>query len=70
MVSEPRDRRLRLKAQPIEPLEYMHKFSLKLPVIHYLPLFIEFLFLDTKLSLSFIATLVVHYNALYIQCIL
>jgi hypothetical protein len=37
MVFEPR---LRLKAQPIEPA---NKISLEFPVIHYLPLFLEFL---------------------------
>jgi hypothetical protein len=37
--------RLRLKAQPIEPV---YKISLEFPVIHYLPLFLEFLLLDTK----------------------
>jgi hypothetical protein len=37
MVFEPR---LRLKAQPIEPV---NKISLEFPVIHYLPLFLEFL---------------------------
>jgi hypothetical protein len=31
--------RLRLKAQPIEPV---YKISLEFPVIYYLPLFLEF----------------------------
>jgi hypothetical protein len=52
MVSEHRLRRLRprlrLKAQPIEPEKPVHKIFLKFPVIHYLPLFLKFLFLETK----------------------
>jgi hypothetical protein len=41
MVFEPR---LRLWAQPIEPV---YKILLEFLVIHYLPLFLEFLPLDT-----------------------
>jgi hypothetical protein len=62
MVFEPRlgtlrlrlagfERRLRLKAQPIEPEESVHKISLEIPVIQYLPLFLKFYYRIQKLSL-------------------
>ncbi len=44
--------RLRLKAQPIEPEEPLHKISLKIPVIQYLPLFLKLLPLDTKIKFN------------------
>jgi hypothetical protein len=53
--------RLRLKAQPIETEEPVHKILLEFPAIHYLPLFLKILLLDTKTKQSFIATLVMHY---------
>jgi hypothetical protein len=46
MVFEPR---LRLKAQPIEPV---HKISLEMPVIQSLPLFVKLLLLDTKIKFN------------------
>ncbi len=60
MVFEPRLRlagfeprlRLRLKAQPIEPEEPVHKISLEMPVIQYLPLFLKLLLLDTKIKFN------------------
>jgi hypothetical protein len=63
MVFEPRLRRLRLrlagfeprlrlKAQPIEPEESVHKNSLEMPVIQYLPLFVKLLQLDTKIKFN------------------
>jgi hypothetical protein len=59
MVFEPRlgrlrlrlagfESRLRLKAQPIEPV---HKIPLEIPVIRYLPLFLKFYYWIQKLSL-------------------
>ncbi len=64
MVFEPRlgtlrlrlagfERRLRLKAQPIEPEESVHKISLEIPVIQYLPLFLKLLLLDTKIKFNY-----------------
>jgi hypothetical protein len=57
MVFEPRlgrlRLRLRLKAQPIEPEEPVHKISLEIPVIQYLPLFLKLLLLDTKIKLNY-----------------
>jgi hypothetical protein len=44
--------RLRLKAQPIEPEEPVHKISLEMPVIQYLPLFVKLLLLDTKIKFN------------------
>jgi hypothetical protein len=60
MVFEPRLRlsgfepmlKLKLKAQPIEPEEPIHKISLEIPVIQYLPLFLRFLLLDTKIKFN------------------
>jgi hypothetical protein len=58
MVFEPRLRlsgyepKLRLKAQPIEPEEPVQKISLEIPVIQYLPLFLKFLQLDTKIKFN------------------
>jgi hypothetical protein len=55
MVFEPRLRlagfepRLRLKAQSIESV---HKISLEMPVIQYLPLFVKLLQLDTKIKFN------------------
>ena len=48
---EPRFR-LRLKAQPIEPEESVHKISLKIPIIQYLPLFLKFSLFDTKIKFN------------------
>jgi hypothetical protein len=47
MVFEPR-----LKAQPISPEEPVHKISLEMPVIQYLPLFLKLLLLDTKIKFN------------------
>jgi hypothetical protein len=44
--------RLRLKVQPIEPEEPVHKISLEIPVIQYLPLFLKLLQLDTKIKFN------------------
>jgi hypothetical protein len=63
MVFEPRLRklrlrlagfepRLRLKAQPIEPEEPVHKISLEMLVIQYLPLFVKLLLLDAKIKFN------------------
>ncbi len=41
--------RLRLKAQPIEPV---HKISLEIPIIQYLPFFLKMLQLDTKIKFN------------------
>jgi hypothetical protein len=41
--------RLKLKAQPIEPV---HKISLEMPVIQYLQLFLKLLLLDTKIKFN------------------
>jgi hypothetical protein len=46
----------RLKAQPIEPEEPeepVHKISLEIPVIQYLPLFLKLLLLDTKIKFNY-----------------
>jgi hypothetical protein len=59
--------KLRLKAQPIEPEEPVHKISLEVSVIQYLLLFLKFLLLDTKLNL------IIHYktcDALFIYNVL
>jgi hypothetical protein len=59
MVFEPRlrlagfERRLRLKAQPIEPEEPVYKISLEIPVIQYLPSFLKLLLLDTKIKFNY-----------------
>ncbi len=45
--------RLRLKAQPIEPEELVHKISIEIPVIQYLPLYLKLLLLDTKIKLNY-----------------
>jgi hypothetical protein len=56
MVFEPRLRLAgfepSLKAQPIEPEELVHKISLEFSVIRYLPLFLKFLLLDTKMKFN------------------
>ncbi len=63
MVFEPRLRRLRLrlagfeprlrlKAQPIEPEESVHKISSEIPIIQYLPLFLKFSLFDTKIKFN------------------
>ncbi len=44
--------RLRLKAQPIEPEESVHKISLEIPIIQYLPLFLKFSLFDTKIKFN------------------
>ncbi len=44
--------RLRLKAQPNEPEEPVHKISLEMPVIQYLPLFLKLLLLDIKIKFN------------------
>jgi hypothetical protein len=49
MVLEPR---LRLKAQPIETEEPVHKISLEIPVIQYLLLFLKLLQLDAKIKFN------------------
>ncbi len=51
MVFEPR-LRLRLKAQPTEPEESVHKISLEIPIIQYLPLFLKFSLFDTKIKFN------------------
>ncbi len=47
-----RSLKLRLKAQPISPEEPVHKISLEMPVIQYLPLFVKLLQLDTKIKFN------------------
>jgi hypothetical protein len=44
--------RLRLKAQPTEPEESVHKISLEIPIIKYLPLFLKFSLFDTKIKFN------------------
>ncbi len=44
--------RLRLKAQPIEPEEPVHKISLEMLVIQYLPFFVKLLLLDAKIKFN------------------
>jgi hypothetical protein len=66
MVFEPR-LRLRLKAQPTEPEESVHKISLEIPMIQYLPLFLKFSLFEKKISL------IIHFNtcnALFIDNVL
>jgi hypothetical protein len=56
MVFEPRLGRLRLRLAGFEPEEPVHKISLEMPVIQYLPLFLKLLLLDTKIKF------IIHYN--------
>jgi hypothetical protein len=44
--------RLRLKAEPIESEEPVHKTLLEMPVIQYLPFFLKLLVLDTKIKFN------------------